>query len=92
MASSIKSIEERLAKLEEAVQQLQELATRKPEEPWWKRLAGIQAGDKAYEAIAREGRKIRKAERKAARKGTEKDKTASKRPPVSGPAKVKDAG
>jgi hypothetical protein len=92
MAGSTKNIEKRLAKLEEAVRQLQDLMTPKPEEPWWKRLAGIHAGDEAYEAIASEGRKIREAERKAAQDDKEKDETLPKRPPRSGRAKVKDAG
>jgi hypothetical protein len=92
MEGSPKNFEKRLAKLEKAVRQLQKLVTPKPEEPWWKRLAGIHAGDEAYEAIAGEGRKIREAERKAAQDDKEQEEVLPKRPRRSGRAKVKDAG
>ena len=65
-------VEQRLARIEEEVERLkavvgQQQATKKT--PWWHEIAGDFEGDAMFEQIVREGKKLRRRERREARSG-----------------------
>jgi hypothetical protein len=78
---TLRQLEDRIARLEEELRQLQALVVKEkePEKPWWERTAGMFKDSKVFDAIVREGRKIREAERRAAR--AEEAKAAKKARP-----------
>jgi len=67
MSDALTQLEKRVAKLEEELREVKAQISKEPERPWWEKLVGSRKGDKTFEAVAREGRKIREAERRAAR-------------------------
>lgn len=69
MASDrLRQLEDRVVRLEEELRQLKAQLPAGPEKPGWRALVGTFKGDKVFHEIVREGRKIREAEREAARK------------------------
>jgi alpha-D-ribose 1-methylphosphonate 5-triphosphate synthase subunit PhnL len=61
----LRLLENRVARLEEEIQQLK-IQLLEPDRKGWQAIVGCYADKKTAEAIAREGRKIRRAEREAA--------------------------
>jgi hypothetical protein len=80
------SLEQRLARLENEVQEIKQRLENAPqgEQPWWKSIVGTHENDPDFAEIVRLGSEIRKKDlvpvwkkrrtkRKAARKGTSKE-------------------
>jgi hypothetical protein len=63
-------LEERVSRLEKDLQEIKARQVEKNRRAF-EALAGIHEGDKVFEQIVREGRKIREADRKAARRADE---------------------
>jgi hypothetical protein len=64
---AIKELEERVAALEKRVDQLAAKGSAEPVKDW-RRVVGMFAGDELMKQIDAEGRKIREAERRQARR------------------------
>jgi len=62
----LRQLESRVAMLEEELKRLK-AQLQERNRSGWESIVGIHEGDKAFEQIVREGRKIREADRKAAR-------------------------
>ena len=72
MPNTNATVEQRLARLEKAVEQLKAAVGRQQppkETPWWHEIAGDFEGDAMFEEIVREGEKLRRRQRKEARGG-----------------------
>jgi hypothetical protein len=65
--TSLRQLENRIARLEEEIQQLK-IQLLEPSRKGWPAIVGCYADQKTAEAIAREGRKIRRAERETVRR------------------------
>jgi superfamily II RNA helicase len=78
MSDEIKKLEERIEQLEKELAALKAQVNGQDQEPAWKKLAGSMRGDKFFLEIAREGQKIREADRKAARAAARAERKAEK--------------
>lgn len=70
-------LEMRLAALEQEVAQLRSDVVQLTKQKDWRTAAGMFTGDETMQRIFKEGRKIREAERKKARRPTSKPKKAT---------------
>jgi hypothetical protein len=64
MIQQTKQLEQRVARLEQELEQLKIRVSGYEKMPWWRQIAGTFEGDKAFEEIVRLGAAIRKADRK----------------------------
>jgi hypothetical protein len=64
MAQSTRQLEERLARVEKQLAELQATLRASSAEPWYRQITGDFAGDKAYAEIVRLGRLIRRGKLK----------------------------
>ncbi len=81
----LQQLEKKVSHLEEEFQQVKKILGNHSREPWWKRTAGMFAGDKTFEAIMQEVRKNRRADYAAARaefdrKGKSNNRAKKRRP------------
>ncbi len=58
----LRQLEARVARLEEELGRVKRQLAIEQGKPWWKQIIGAFEGDKMFEAIAREGRRIRRAD------------------------------
>jgi hypothetical protein len=64
MAQTTQQLEVRLARVEKELAELKANLAGKGEQPWYRRIVGDFAGDKAYAEIVRLGRLIRRGKLK----------------------------
>src|SRR5262245_19473507 len=78
MADDIKKLRERIEHLEKELAALKAKVNGQDQEPAWKKTAGSRRGSKFFLEVAREGQKIREADRRAARAALRAEKRAAK--------------
>src|SRR5438132_7196313 len=57
MSSDVKDLEKRIALIENTLQEMKALLTKKEKEPWWERTAGMFKDDEVFDEIVEEMRK-----------------------------------
>jgi hypothetical protein len=64
MASKVRELEDRVARLEKELDTLKATVTGGNKLPWWKEIEGVFEGDPVFAEIVRLGAKIRRPDRK----------------------------
>ena len=81
--STLRELQQQLSKLQQELKELREHVLNRPQSrPWWEQIAGSAAGRPLFDAVAREGRKIRQEERERARTDKRRKPPRSPRPSV----------